>query len=572
MAEANESRASSSRANLRETEGLEAILSRDPNEVLRWKNENPLRLVAAALVDIRRPAKKADIGEKLSPAVISPDEWDRWWSRIQPTLKESRHFSQDARYAIRLRAKPSEIEPASRSEPVAASPKTRDDKPRAAPSRSSALRLVDWIDWAQSDEGGSAPRGVPPDGLAAYLRKQPAILVPTSASRLSRAIDEKILAVTPSSRPSPEAWIDLLSISLDRCADLPADRRAPMAETVVFCARLTDELGTSACRNIIASLAKCATLNAENMANAILISANRASRETASLLQNLNNSLGEPARKDMWRCLIKSYSGQISDWLNNCWRNIPAAEEKAEVALNLIIASKDAALIGNLDSLLSGEWDFADSERRQHLFNPILFGWFMRRELMPGCRRVLRELAEQVGKNGASATVSLMRDFEEFIAVASKDRLQRQGDDYENKLAVERGRLRDTEAELENTTTRLTFLQRENRTKRTVATLEITRDAIIVLGDALQGLATSDIPKSREVGNLESKIVLALSTLDTKPFGEIGEVTPYNPEIHETDHPPEIETPVKVMAPGLIYSRGDDTSAIVVPMNVQRET
>ena len=374
MAEANESRASSSRANLRETEGLEAILSRDPSEVLRWKNENPLRLVAAALVDIRRPAKKAAIGEKLSPAVISTGEWDRWWSRIQPTLKESPHFSQDARHAIRLRVKPSEIEPPTRSEPVAASPKTRDDKPRAAPSRSPALRLVDWIDWAQSDKDAAAPRGVPPDGLAAYLRKQPDILVPTSASRLSRAIDEKILSVTPSSRPSPEAWIDLLSISLDRCAELPADRRAPMAETVVFCARLTDELGANACKNIIASLAKWASESVDDMADAILISSLRAPREIESLLQNLHGSLEESDREDLWRHLVTSDSGQISNWLNNRWRNIPAASEKAEVASSLLMVSQDADLIGNIDALLSGAWDFADDEQRHRLFNPILFG------------------------------------------------------------------------------------------------------------------------------------------------------------------------------------------------------
>ena len=577
MAEANESRASSSRARLRETEGLEACLSRDPNEVLRWKDENPLRLVAAALVDIGRPAKRAAIGEKLSPAVISPDEWDRWWSRIQPTLKESRHFSQDASHAIRLRAtKPSEIEPASRSEPVAASPKTRDDKPRAAPSRSSALRLVDWIDWAQSDdEYVSIPRGIPPEGLAAYLRKQPAVLVPKTIDRLSDAIVEKILNANPSSRPSPGSWLDLLLASLDRWVDLVDRGDVSISDTIGFYTRLSAALGAEACQSLVKPLASYTSANVNNasvMADAILASSNRAPSETQALLGSLHNALGEPARKALWQRLITSDSGQISSWLSNRWRTIPAATEKAEVATSLIMMSQDTGIIGNMDSLLSGEWDFADGEQRQHLFNPILFGWFMHSEMMPGCRRVLRELAEQVGKNGASATDSLMRDFEEFIAVAAKDRLKRQGDDYENKLAVERGRLRDTEAELEGATTQLTFLQRENRTKRTAATLEITRDAIIVLGDALQGLAVSDVPRSREIGNLESKIVLALLTLGTSPFGEIGEIAPFDPKIHQADYPPEIETPVKIVAPGMRYSRGNSVSVTVVPMKVQRET
>lgn len=576
----NESRRTPpSRAELRATEGLSASLSLDRAEVLRWKDEHPLRLVAAALVDMRRPAKRGDIGEILSPEIIPSDEWERWWSRIQPTLKGSPHFSQNSRHEIRFRGKPSEIEsarePARRREPVSNAPRAQDDRPRAAPSRSSALRLVDWITWVQSDEDAPTPALAPPNGLAEYLRQQPAVLVPKTIDRLSDAIVEKFLNTNQSSRPSPGSWLDLLLASLDRWVDLIDKGDVSISDTVGFYTRLSAALGAEACESLVKPLVSYTSADVNNagiMADAILASSNKSPSETQVLLGSLHKALGEPARKVLWQRLITSDSGQISNWLNNRWRTIPADAEKEEVALSLIVASKDANLIGNLDALLSGDWDFADSERRQHLFNPILFGWIMHGVLMPGCRRILLELAKQVGENGASATNSLMSAFEEFIAAAAKDRLKRQGDAYENKLAIEGGRLRDTEAELENTITRLTFLQRENRTERTEATLEITRDAIIVLGDALQELATSDVPRSRETGNLESKIVLALSTLATKPFGKIGEVAPFDPKIHQADYPPEIETPVKVVAPGLRYSRGEDASAIVVRMKVQRET
>ena len=606
-------------ARLRETEGLDASLFRDPREALRWKDENPLRLVAAALVDMRGRAAKKDIQVRVVPDIVALEDWENWWKVVQPAIRGSQHFDYNPRSGTRLRGtKPSDIEAVALGELSAKSRKT------GGASKSTTSPSTRWIMWVQSDAPLPIPRGTPPPDFPEFLNQQPGVLIPTAVDRLREGVEERILNAGQAPKTSG-VWIESLSVALRRWVETTKPPETSVAETVTLAmrlsgvleprdsyslikwllpsvsesakasspslesiaevvgmaARLCDKLGTDGSGSLIKWFVAYMSESAENiavMANAILINSRQTPRETASLLQNLHDSLGGPARKDLWRRLITSDSGQINDWLNNRWRTIPTANEKAEVAASLIMASQDADLMGNLDALLSGEWDFADGEQRQHLFNPILFGWFMHSELMPGCRRVLRELAERVGENGAtpreyaaSATDSLMRDFEEFIAVAARDRLKRQSNDYENRLAVERGRLRDTEAELEGSTTQLAFLQRENRTKRTVATLEITSDAIIVLGDALQGLAASDIPKSREVGNLESKIVLALSALDTRPFGEIGEIAPFDPKIHQSDYPPEIETPVKVVAPGLRYSRGNDASAIVVPMKVQRE-
>ena len=613
MAAENESRRTMSSARLRETEGLDSFIIRDPREVLRWKDENPLRLVAAAMIDMRGRAAKKDIQVRVVPDIVALEDWENWWKVVQPAIRGSQHFDYNPRSGTRLRGtKPSDIEAVALGDLSAKSRKT------GGASKSTTSPSTRWIMWVQSDAPLPIPRGTPPPDFPEFLSQQPAVLIPTAVARLREGVEDRILNAGQAPKTSG-VWIESLSVALRRWVETTKPPETSVAETVTLAMRLSGVLeprdsyslikwllpsvsesakasspslesiaevvGMAARLDDSSSLIKWfvaymseSVENSAVMTNAILINLRRTPRETSSLLQNLHDSLGGPARKDLWRRLITSDSGQISDWLNNRWRTIPAANEKAEVATSLIMASQDADLMGNLDSLLSGEWDFADGEQRQHLFNPILFGWLMRRALMPGCRRVLRELAERVGENGAtpresaaSAIDSLMPYFEEFIAIAAKNRLKRQGADYENKLAIERGRLRDTKAELEITTTQLTFLQKENRTKRTVATLEITRDAIIVLGDALQGLATSDVPRSRETGNLESKIVLALSTLDTRPFGEIGEVAPFDPKIHQTAHPPEIETPVKVVAPGLRYSRGNDASAIVVPMKVQRE-
>ena len=49
-------------------EGLEARLVLAPEETRRWVEDSPLRLVAAALVDVGRRTKTKDIREKLSPS------------------------------------------------------------------------------------------------------------------------------------------------------------------------------------------------------------------------------------------------------------------------------------------------------------------------------------------------------------------------------------------------------------------------------------------------------------------------------------------------------------------------
>ena len=552
MAADNESRRTSpSRAELRATEGLAASLRQDRAEVLRWKDENPLRLVAAALVDMRRPVKKADIGANLSPEIISPDEWDRWWSRIQPTLKESPHFAQNSRHEIRLRAKPSEIESASRREPVANPPKAQDDKPRAAPSRSAALRLVDWITWVQSDEDVSTPALSPPNGLAEYLRQQPAVLVPTSISKLSGAIDEKILSVTQSARPSAEAWIDLLATSLDRCADLPADRRAPMSETVGFCARLTAELGASACQSVIESLAKW-TSSAENvaaMADAILLSARRAPRETASLLQQLHDSLGEPARKALWMRLVTSDVGQVSEWLVGRWMRIMRDAEKSDMVSALILYSDEDDYVAHMNSLLNGERNSArNGNAPANLFNPILMVCFLHRDMMPRIVKAQRKRIQELREENERMRAEHRQE------IAEKDRL-----------------ISAAESEIERAGSLEVYLRGELRKAVNIAALSFTRDAILILGETLQDLSISSLASHQEMQDAKARIALSLLTLGAKPFGEIGETVPFDSSVHQANRSLVSGAPVTVAAPGLAYFKNVDTPRTMVKMKVKVE-
>ena len=101
--------------------------------------------------------------------------------------------------------------------------------------------------------------------------------------------------------------------------------------------------------------------------------------------------------------------------------------------------------------------------------------------------------------------------------------------------------------------------------------MEISRDAITVLGIALQDLAVSAAPKSQELGDLESKITLALSTLGASPFGDIGEIVPFDPVLHEATPTHVTGMSVKIVAPGLKYSRRSDNPVNLMKVRVEEE-
>lgn len=73
-------------------EGLQALLLKDLDKARAWAQVAPLKLVATTLVDIKRPAKPAELERRLARPELLPGKWDSWWKRVQPALKRSPHF------------------------------------------------------------------------------------------------------------------------------------------------------------------------------------------------------------------------------------------------------------------------------------------------------------------------------------------------------------------------------------------------------------------------------------------------------------------------------------------------
>lgn len=73
------------------SDGLEALLLREPDKVATWGKDAPLKLIGATLADLGGAAKPAEIRAKLEGRLV-PIQWASWWKRVQPALKDSAYF------------------------------------------------------------------------------------------------------------------------------------------------------------------------------------------------------------------------------------------------------------------------------------------------------------------------------------------------------------------------------------------------------------------------------------------------------------------------------------------------
>ena len=239
--------------------------------------------------------------------------------------------------------------------------------------------------------------------------------------------------------------------------------------------------------------------------------------------------------------------------------------------MSLLASIRDDGSAAAIGPLLTREWSLVDAEQRQRLFDAIALSWLLNARLLPDAETIVSEVAESLalGEDGEEALVS--EPWKSMIQCAARSEVERVRGKAEWEIESKDDQIRKVKSELESAKEDAKFLRGENRKTRRDAELEITLDAITVLGITLQELAISSIPKSQDMLDAEARIKLALSTLGVKPFGEIGKTVAFDPSLHEAHQPPAVGTPVRITAPALRYSRKDDTPLDLIRMQVQVE-
>ena len=553
-------------------QGLEARLFLAPEETRRWVEEAPLRLVAATLVDAgRRRAKTKDIRERLSPAVVDHETWSRWWGRVQNKLKDSPQFDYDARKGTRLRSPANEVDSVGFSE---LPPPSKNAQTNRKPS-SAATRFAEWVIWIQSEEPGEMPRGQgPPDALISVIKNMPETITPRVVRRLADAIELRVLSPRNPTRSSP-LFLESFVAGLYRWSELRTAQEIPVSEIATLLARLLEASGEAKHEDVAKWFADYASKNEENageVANAVLRASQVAPDGAQHLVAKLHSTLDEPTRLAFWQHLLTFSPGQATKPPLEQWIRVLTPDERCEIVSSLLIVARDDDSFLAIGSPLRTVWRLAVANQRYKLFDAIALSWLLRARLLPETETITREVSEALKQDNAEKVDSLVpAPWKEMMYAAAGKETERIHEESVRQMDDKDTLLKELETELERTRGHAAFLQGENRKARREAELEITRDAINVLGIALQSLATHSVPKPQEISDVESRISLALLTLGVKQFGKVGETFTFDPAIHDVDPSPTAGTPVKIIAPGLRYSRREDTPITLVKMQVQTE-
>jgi hypothetical protein len=82
--------------------GLEALFIKSPQILSRWSEAAPFKLIAAALIDFGKPTKPSILGSAIESKSLLNTNWEKWWKRVQPVIKESTMFRRDSKGAYSL--------------------------------------------------------------------------------------------------------------------------------------------------------------------------------------------------------------------------------------------------------------------------------------------------------------------------------------------------------------------------------------------------------------------------------------------------------------------------------------
>ncbi len=555
-------------------EGLEASLILNPEETRRWADEAPLRLVAAALVDIdRRPAQKKSISEKLTPDLVSPDAWERWWNRVQPKLKDSPLFDY-SRKGTRLAKRLSEEELASLSEPTATPKRSESGKDRAGrPPTSATARLSEWAIWVQSNEPTPLPDTDPPETLIPFLRGLATEVTPRAIERLySDELRERVL---PARRAAMSAranvWLDCLAAALDRWLEILGAPSVPVAEFTKLAARLDGD-----CESLVRWLADYASRNSYNseaVARAALLASQETPDGTRRLLEKLNALLDGDDKAAFWRQMFTLDANRGAESAVRDWLKILEPAEQANLISSLLIAAQDEKTIRAAESLLKIEWRRAKEEQRHCLFGTVALGWILHENLRQDMLNLMREDAVSFGENDQAPVDSRMTEWRDTIQSAAQFEIARVREEKEREIRGVRSRLGEVEDELERTNKQANYLRGELGKKNSGATLDISGDAIEILGEALQIIAAYPVSPSKDVSSVKAKVELAIRSLGAEPFGKIGEIEPYDQNRHvvnssaATSSSSKIsasDSQIRVTAPGVRYIKGVDPPLVLI--------
>ena len=545
------------------TDGLEANLIANREVVLRWREEAPLRLVAAALVDLSgkaRVVRTKDVKERLK-VVIGSENLETWWKQVHPELRESDQFEY-SRKGTRLRAKLEDISSTSLEELSAARRKTLTKSARPGP----AARLAEWVTWAQSDEAGAMPAGAPPDNLSSVLRHLPVAIMPVALNRILHGFNQRVLAAKKPAKATSQAWLGALVAVLNRLVECPNVQGIPPAEIIVMAARIHQlptlrdnrELGAWIARYVLDD-------HMRDVVEGLVAGSKDSPDGTRYLLATMCDGLDSQTRVALWEELLRPKPNGASGAIAGHWLRLLEPSERAEILSLLFIAARTAISVAQVSHLLRTDWALSDVQARYHLSKAAFVAGFTHEQLQSEAGEMLNEMMT-LRQNSSGPEYAHVAEWRGWIQFLAQRQIERERAAHERQVVELCDQLQEKEAALDRADKRARYLGGELQRTTQAAELEVSRNAVLVLGETLQRMIRSTDPPSRKVHDANAGIALAIRALGAETFGEIGDELPFDPRVHEVHEPPVSGTLVRVVAPGLRYTKRTAPPLVLIRM------
>jgi hypothetical protein len=552
-------------------DGLSAGLLVNREEILRWKDEAPLRLVAAALVDLGNSARTADLKRQLSMVV---GDWSRWWKRVQPALKESDQFSYRSG-ATELKTSPADIQPISWDALAAPSKLVRPRDRRSKATGDSSVRLAEWVTWIQSSLPDTPPGPYPPKALPLVLQNLHVAIVPTATDNLLRAIEHYLINTKKLTASSLQAWLSALLAALQRQVQLLPnnEEEVPLPRIVALTVRILETGDLREGEDLVSWLADYVSRTGHGLhdaAMAFLSVAGEHSSGMPALLKGMREALLPSTRIDLWQLLVQVETDEMLGFRAGHWLRILDPAERVDVLSSLFVVLRDEESIRRAGSLLQREWKSARAAEKRHLFKAVLLAWLLHDQLRSELRAMIEANMTQ-DQEGLVPDSSHAREFREIALSLAEGEIERARRADDHKMVALQRKLEESEAALDRAEKRARYLGGELQRSSRVAELDISRDAIEVLGESLQRLFVSSDSPVQKMQDAKAGITLAIMALGAEVFGEVGERVPFDPQVHRVPQAPASGSPVRVIAPGLRYTRRTVPPLVLIPIQALLE-
>ena len=551
-------------------DSVEAALWDRPGELASWAEEAPLKLIALALSVGGGKGKAADIREKLSGRVIEEEQWDNWWKKRSRSLGALDDYFESAKATkgndYRLLT-------------------SVDDVPSdwTAPTKSKPVPIKVWKEWLLSEVPEEAPGRFPTKPVVEALSKwDDAETIEKVLIRLAVSA-EAVLYKGDMSAQEAEGWLTAIAHAAIRRREIgrPDPRGYDAARAGEALARLARITGD---RTPPELLLRAWSLDGEIdawrrgfAAGLWEVFDGDGARDLISKLSAVLGRRGDRValvREVAAAAFGPNYAERRHSFLDRLVDALPQ-NERHELIMELITSSVNGPqdrvgfLVYITESRHAAETSDAVERLRILLTSTLL--------LTNGSgeipARTSRELTNAMADpDGYSLEIQAV--FAEAAKRANEGKLhavaemQKWQQTLEEEIEQERQEQERLRQQVRERNAELASNREESR-------LEVRQDMLLAVGEVLQSVRRAASVEEL-AGNAEAGLTLALRAGGAEPLETPGEQVAYDPEKHHLEnHHAEGglpgSSPVRVVAPGVVYRGGIHGDRVLLKAHVKHE-